>query len=87
MRRGEVLLVIGEDTENEQWAADIIRRDRRLWAAVHSGDAGNCKAARYVRRRGSNSDSDALRLSFTGIAHEASAERTATLPTDSIERE
>jgi hypothetical protein len=55
MRRGEVLLVIGESTGNEQRAADTIQRDQRLWGTVQSGDAGNCEAARCVRRRGSNS--------------------------------
>ncbi|QDV14481.1 hypothetical protein CA51_43820 [Rosistilla oblonga] len=42
MRRGEVLFVIGENTENEQSAADTIREDRRSRGTVHSGDAGNC---------------------------------------------
>ena len=56
MRRGEVLPSgLGENTNSEPPAADTNPRDRRLGGTVHSGDAGNREAARFVRRRGSNS--------------------------------
>ncbi len=79
MRRGEVLLVIGENTETnnlQPTQSEEIEDFGERSTVVTQGTAKLLDTSVGVEVTRQH---DASRLSFTGIAHDASAEPTATL--------